>query len=119
MSDKVPTAYPVKIKAPHGARVMHVDWSDGHHSVYPHEILRGYCPCAECQGHTGDIQYRPGGNLEILELSPVGNYAIAITWGDKHSTGIYNFGYLRLLCRCPACQANLAGTTNPPLPRQQ
>jgi DUF971 family protein len=82
---------------------MDIEWSDGHLSEYPHEILRGYCPCATCQGHSGLIEYRPGGNLEIRDIQSVGNYAIALTWGDGHATGIYQFSYLRSLCRCPEC----------------
>jgi len=104
---------PTKIKAPHGARVMHIEWSDGHMGVYPHDILRGYCPCAECQGHSGTIKYREGGDLDIRELSTVGNYAITIKWGDGHATGIYNFDYLRMLCRCPSCDR---GQGKPPTP---
>ncbi|HNS96683.1 MAG TPA: DUF971 domain-containing protein [Polyangiaceae bacterium] len=102
MASKIP--HPVNIKAPHGATVMHIEWSDGHKSVYPHDILRGYCPCADCQGHSGEIKFRQGGNTEIRDIATVGNYAITITWGDRHNTGIYNFEYLRMLCQCPICK---------------
>ena len=109
---------PVKIKAPHGARAMNVEWSDGHHGEYPHEILRGYCPCAGCQGHSGSIRYRVGGNLELRDLATVGNYAIRLTWGDGHGTGLYNFEFLRRLCRCPACAPEPAADGSlPDLPR--
>jgi DUF971 family protein len=98
-------AVPIKIKAPHGARVMNIEWSDGHLGVYPHDVLRGLCPCALCQGHSGPKKFRPGGDLELREISPVGNYALAMKWGDGHASGIYNFDYLRTLCRCEACKA--------------
>ncbi len=96
--------HPVSIRAPHGARLMRVTWSDGHESEYPHEILRGYCPCATCQGHSGTIEYRPGNNLELRDIGTVGNYAINLSWGDGHASGIYNFEYLRLLCQCSVCR---------------
>lgn len=94
---------PLKIKAPHGASAMTIEWSDGHKGHYPHEILRGYCPCAECQGHSGTIKFKTGGSLELVDISTVGNYAISLSWADGHSTGIYNFDYLRMLCRCELC----------------
>ncbi len=103
MSIQKTRARPTKIKAPHGASVMHIDWSDGHKGVYPHAILRGYCPCAECQGHSGTIKFKSGGSLELVDVATVGNYAISLAWGDGHNTGIYNFDYLRMLCRCPQC----------------
>jgi DUF971 family protein len=33
----------------------------------------------------------------------VGNYALQLTWGDGHATGIYSFRYLRTLCCCKRC----------------
>ena len=91
------------LKAPHGARVMEITWADGHKSPLPHEILRGYCPCAGCQGHGAEIKFLPGGDLAIKTIEPVGDYALSLEWGDGHNTGIYTFRYLRGLCRCPDC----------------
>ncbi len=85
---------PKLVKAPHSARVFEVEWSDGSKSVLPHDILRGYCPCATCQGHSGQIAYQPGGNLELVEIRRVGNYALAFGWADGHDSGIYSFEYL-------------------------
>jgi hypothetical protein len=81
-----PKHTPVNLKAPHGAKVMEIQWADGHKSILPHEILRGYCPCAHCQGH----------------------YALQFTWGDRHDSGIYTFTYLRSLCQCPECKPNFS-----------
>jgi DUF971 family protein len=88
---------PKLIKAPHGARVFEIEWATGERSVLPHEILRGYCPCATCQGHSGQIAYQAGGNLELVEIRRVGNYALALGWADGHDSGIYSFDYLHRL----------------------
>ncbi len=88
---------PIKVKAPHGARIFEVTWKDAVVSRIDHRILRGYCPCAQCQGHHGVIRFVPGGNLELREIARVGNYALGITWGDGHASGIYTFSYLRRL----------------------
>jgi DUF971 family protein len=82
---------------------MEIDFADGHRGVYPHEILRGYCPCAVCQGHQGAIRFVAGGNLELQEIAEVGDYALRMTWADGHATGIYTFAFLRELCSCSEC----------------
>jgi DUF971 family protein len=90
-----PTPQPTRIKAPHGARTFEITWSDGTVSIIDHRVLRGYCPCATCQGHGGTITYHPGGDLELVSISRVGSYALELGWGDGHSSGIYSFEYLR------------------------
>jgi DUF971 family protein len=105
---KTPSHKPTHIKAPHGARVMEITWADGHRSVLPHEILRGYCPCAHCQGHSGEIKFVSGGNEELRGIEPVGSYALTLVWGDGHASGIYSFAYLRSLCRCAECSPKAA-----------
>jgi DUF971 family protein len=78
-------------------------WSDGFSAECPYDELRGYCPCAGCQGHsTGEISFhRPLKPVEPLSIEPVGNYAISIHWSDGHATGIYRFDFLRHLCDKP------------------
>lgn len=88
---------PKSIKAPHGASQLEIEWSDSSRSRLPHDVLRGYCPCAGCQGHASSIRYRTGGNLELIELAPVGNYALGFTWGDGHNSGIYTYRFLKQL----------------------
>ena len=92
-----PRVSPVKVKAPHGAMTFEIVWGDGVASRIPHLVLRGYCPCAGCQGHHGVTRFVAGGNQELRELSRVGNYALGLTWGDGHSSGIFTFEYLRRL----------------------
>ena len=97
---------PVELRAPHSARSMEIDFADGHKAVYPHDILRGYCPCALCQGHQGPVRFVPvsdPGNLELTDIAEVGDYALRLTWADGHATGIYTFSFLRELCSCEQC----------------
>ncbi len=103
---------PLKIRSPRGAMTTEIDWADGHKGVLPHEVLRGYCPCAGCQGHSGTIKFiQPESGdhegrrnqLEVDAFEPVGNYAIKIVWFDGHDSGLYSYRYLRALCQCPEC----------------
>lgn len=92
---------PVEVRAPRGARELQIDWEDGQTTTYRHIVLRGFCPCAHCQGHQGAIRWvegtAEGPGLELSDIEQVGNYALRLTWGDGHNTGIYAFRYLREL----------------------
>lgn len=94
---------PFELRAPKGARQLEIDWADGHVGLYPHGVLRGFCPCASCQGHEGPIRHREGGSLELVDIEEVGNYAVRLGWADGHATGIYTFRFLRELCSCTSC----------------
>ncbi len=90
---------PTRISAPHGAADLTLTWSDQITTVLSHQLLRGFCPCATCQGEQGDIRFRRGGNTELISLRPVGAYALQLTWGDGHDSGLYSFDYLRHLAQ--------------------
>ncbi|MEM7603751.1 MAG: DUF971 domain-containing protein [Myxococcota bacterium] len=89
---------PTTVRAPKGARLLEIDWSDGSTTYYRHRVLRGFCPCAICQGHSGAIDFvdvPEGEGLELVDIAEAGQYALRLGWGDGHRTGIYSFGYLR------------------------
>lgn len=91
---------PTGIFAPHGADTFRIEFSDGKSFRIPHRVLRGYCPCAGCQGHSGIIRFvepSQGASTSLRDLERVGAYALGLSWGDGHSTGIYSFEYLRHL----------------------
>lgn len=81
-----------------------VTWDDGVVSPMAIELLRDECPCAECKGETILLQQilpvvkpKLPGHYRIQGIVPVGSYAIQITWGDGHGTGLYSWEYLRNL----------------------
>ncbi len=100
------------------SRGIEIDWKDGHHSSYGIEYLRDWCPCATCAGSHGTTprpkstdklagpfqMYKP--RERMLNIEPVGHYALRIKWADGHDAGIYSYSHLRQICPCPACQAN-------------
>lgn len=97
-----PKLTPTSVKAPHGARVFEISWADQRTFRLPHRVLRGYCPCAGCQGHGGSTRFIDAGEPELRDIAQVGNYAFEFGWGDGHSTGIYTFSFLRRLCELHA-----------------
>ena len=96
---------------------IEIDWKDGHHSSYAAALLRDECPCASCTGAHGTPpqrtdfsaprspfqMYKPA--PKMLNVEPVGSYAIKIYWNDGHSSGIYSWDYLRALCPCAECKS--------------
>ncbi len=96
-------ATPVEIRAPRGALLLEIVWDDGRTSLYSHRVLRGFCPCAHCQGHQGPIQWvhevESFGSdaLALNDVREVGAYALGLTFGDGHGSGIYTFRYLEEL----------------------
>ncbi|MBC7794675.1 MAG: DUF971 domain-containing protein [Clostridia bacterium] len=90
---------PTEIEVESAAKNLRVAWSDNTTSRFPLRYLRGYCPCAACQGHGGQITFVDIKESKITGISEVGNYALAIAWRDddatSHTTGIYSFDYLR------------------------
>lgn len=88
---------PSSIKAPLGSRWLEITWQSGQKHRLSTVVLRGYCPCAGCQGHSGPIEFVAGHDAELVELAQVGNYALQFDWGDGHSSGIYTFEYLHRL----------------------
>lgn len=84
-----------------GEDALRVQWSDGHDSLYPWELLRRSCPCAVCREGMGSAG---AGAARPMEVKPVGRYAMTVRWSDGHSTGIFSYDYLRSLCPCEACR---------------
>ncbi len=77
------------------------DWSDGTTSEASAAAVRRGCPCALCiDENTGRPILDPAtvpGDLTQTQVSLVGNYALAITFSDGHSTGIFTWAALRRL----------------------
>jgi DUF971 family protein len=84
---------------------LRLSWSDGHAAEFPYSYLRGYCPCAACQGHHAlRIVYRqPDPDVTLRSIAPVGHYGLSLVFSDGHGTGIYRHDFLRRICPCPQC----------------
>jgi ATP-binding protein involved in chromosome partitioning len=97
-------AEPAEITQLEGERRLRIAWTDGHVSEYPLTYLRGWCPCAECQGHGGTRRFIETRDAGLSSWEPVGRYAVSFRWQDGHATGIYSHAYLRELCACRLCK---------------
>jgi DUF971 family protein len=84
----------------HGqSRVLEIGFSDGQQFRIPFELMRVYSPSAEVQGHgPGQETLQTGKrDVTVVELEPVGNYAVKPTFSDGHDTGLFTWEYLYFL----------------------
>jgi DUF971 family protein len=79
--------------------------------------LRERCPCATCDDQrrkkeAAPVQGLAGGSdaLPLYKPRPgaraaksMGHYALQIDFTDGHSTGIYSYEHLRIICPCGEC----------------
>lgn len=110
---------PQKILVDVGNELVQINWADGHASIYEFTYLRRACPCAICRpwvhgvgrpGESPDAVLTAEGKLQSAnDVSMVGGYAIHFAWADGHTSGIYDYEYLRDLCPCDECAAKEGG----------
>ncbi|HUI31101.1 MAG TPA: DUF971 domain-containing protein [Candidatus Acidoferrales bacterium] len=97
---------PIKLKKVSEGEIF-VKWDDDEEFTMSLQYVRDRCPCASCAGESVLWrEYKPSplkiltpGKYELKTAEVVGNYAIALAWGDGHNTGLYAFDYLYKICR--------------------
>jgi len=91
--------WPTQVRLLKAEKALEITFDNGTTFTLPAELLRVESPSAEIQGHVPDQkQIVPGRRLVgIMELEPVGNYAIRIKFDDLHDTGIFSWQYLHHL----------------------
>ena len=93
--------WPTELRLRKDRKALTVTFDSGERFELPAEYLRVKSPSAEVQGHSEEERKTVPGkrNVEILEVLPVGNYAVRLVFDDMHSTGIYDWNYLAGLGR--------------------
>jgi len=84
---------PTEIRLNREDKTLEVTFDDGKSFSIPAELLRVESPSAEVQGHGPDQKTLVSGrrNVSIMEITPVGNYAVALKFDDLHDSGIYTW----------------------------
>jgi len=88
--------WPTELRLAKDRKTLTVAFGDGQSFALPAEYLRVKSPSAEVQGHAPDERKTVPAkrNVAILEVNPIGNYAVRLVFDDLHSTGIYSWDYL-------------------------
>jgi DUF971 family protein len=95
------TAWPTELRLRRDKMALSVSFDSGEAFEFPAEFLRVHSPSAEVQGHSPEERKTVGGkrNVAILEVHPIGNYAVRLVFDDMHSTGIFSWDYFARLGR--------------------
>ena len=88
--------WPTELRLAKDKKSLAVTFEGGDNFTLAAEYLRVTSPSAEVQGHSpSERKTVPGKrNVAILEVHPIGNYAVRLVFDDMHSTGIYSWDYL-------------------------
>jgi DUF971 family protein len=99
--DNAERPWPTELRLAKDRKSLAVTFEGGESFTLAAEYLRVTSPSAEVQGHSPDERKTVPGkrNVAILEVQPVGNYAVRLVFDDLHSTGIYSWDYLLNLGR--------------------
>jgi DUF971 family protein len=90
------TPWPTELRLRKDRKALTVTFDSGESFELAAEYLRVRSPSAEVQGHSPSERRTVSGkqDVQILELHPVGNYAVRLVFDDTHSTGIFSWDYL-------------------------
>ncbi len=101
MADGKQKPWPTELRLHKDRRTLTVAFDNGERFDLAAESLRVKSPSAVVQGHSPGERKTVAGkqNVGILEVSPIGNYAVRLAFDDLHSTGIYSWDYLFALGR--------------------
>lgn len=93
------TPTPIALTVHSQSRVLEIAFSDGTEFKIPFELMRVYSPSAEVQGHGPGQEVLQTGKREVnlVELEPIGNYAVKPVFSDGHESGIFSWDYLYFL----------------------
>jgi DUF971 family protein len=93
--------WPTELRLAKDRRTLTIAFDDGSTIALPAEYLRVESPSAEVQGHNPDERKTIPGKRDvgIMEIHPIGNYAVRLVFDDMHSTGIYSWDFFRQLAR--------------------
>jgi len=93
--------WPSELRLHKDRKTLTVTFEGGERYDLPAEYLRVKSPSAEVQGHSAEERKTVPGKraVEILEVLPIGNYAVRLVFDDMHDTGIYGWSYLHELGR--------------------
>ena len=92
MSDPTPT----ELRLKQASRLLAIRFDDSNAFELSFEYLRVHSPSAEVKGHgPGQETLQTGKEqVQLVEIEPVGHYAVRLKFDDGHDSGLYTWEYL-------------------------
>jgi DUF971 family protein len=96
MTEAIKESWPTELRLHKDRKTLTITFDAEGRFDLPAEYLRVKSPSAEVQGHSPDQRKTVPGkkNVGIMEVLPIGNYAVRLVFDDMHSTGIFGWDYL-------------------------
>lgn len=92
---------PQNIRVHREQRILELVWDRDDVSRLPFQAVRQDCHCAVCVDEfTGRQLLKPESvpaDIDLMEASLTGNYALKIRWSDSHDSGLFTWDHLRQL----------------------
>ena len=87
---------PTEITLHQKSKTLEIAFEDGARYSLPFEYLRVHSPSAEVRGHgIGQEVLQVGKqHVNLTDVTPVGSYALKLTFDDGHDSGLYTWDYL-------------------------
>ncbi|MCO7224512.1 gamma-butyrobetaine hydroxylase-like domain-containing protein [Pleionea sp. CnH1-48] len=92
------TEAPINIQFHQQSQILDIVYSDVSYHLSA-EYLRVFSPSAEVRGHGGGPLKLIAGkkDVKIINIEPVGHYAVKLTFDDGHDSGLYTWQTFREL----------------------
>lgn len=74
---------------------LKITWQDGVTSFFQAETVQKFCPCVRCERQKMPAE----SGVKLLQIDPVGRYAIRVQFSSGCSKGIFPFALFRQLTR--------------------
>ena len=96
MTETQTKTWPSELRVKDNGALLAITFDSGEAFKLPAEYLRVESPSAEVKGHGPGQEITVGGkrNVTIFSVEPVGNYAVRISFSDRHASGLYSWDYL-------------------------
>jgi len=87
---------PTEVRLRKGDRLLSLSYADGQRFDLDFEYLRVHSPSAEVKGHGPGQEVLQTGKeaVSVIDIEPVGHYAVRLHFDDGHDSGLYTWKYL-------------------------
>ena len=84
---------PTAIKLHKRSQLLEISYGESQSFHLEAELLRVYSPSAEVRGHGRGQEVLQVGKRQVAisQITPVGNYALRLTFDDGHNSGLFSW----------------------------